>query len=156
VTSPTPKSATVSNTSCLIALEAIGQLDLLPQLYHEVLIPLAVATEWGTPAPAWLKVQALSNLALAQALRLQVGPGEAEAIALAVEIGASRLILDDQRARRVATSLQVTITGTIGLVLRAKQQGFVALVRPILDRLRAAGFWLSDGLYQQAVQLAGE
>jgi len=103
-----------------------------------------------------VKVKTIHDQALAQALRLQLGPGEAEAITLAVEISAGRLILDDQRARRIATSLQVPITGTVGIALRAKQQGFLPLVRPIFDDLRAAGFWLSDGLYKQALHLAGE
>jgi predicted nucleic acid-binding protein len=94
--------------------------------------------------------------ALVQALRLQLGPGEAEAIGLAVEIGASRLILDDRRARRVASGFQVPITGTVGVVLRAEQAGLIPLARPVLDALRAAGFRLADPLYQQALQLAGE
>jgi len=156
VTSPTPSKATVSNTSCLIALEAIGRLDLLQRLYQEVLIPPAVAGEWGTPAPQWLKVQAIRDQHLAQALRLQLGAGEAEAITLAVEVRASRLMLDDHRARRIATNLQVPITGTVGIALRAKQQGFLPLVRPVFDELRTAGFWLSEGLCQRALQLAGE
>jgi predicted nucleic acid-binding protein len=115
-----------------------------------------VATEWGTSAPQWVKVIAIHNQALAQALRLQLGPGEAEAITLAVEISASRLILDDQRARGIATNLQVPITGTVGIALRSKQQGILPLVRPVFDDLRAAGFWMSDALYRQALQLAGE
>jgi len=156
VTLPTPSQATISNSSCLIVLEAIGHLDLLQHLYQAVLIPPAVAAEWGTPPPPWLNVQPLSNQPLAQALRLQLGPGEAEAITLALEIGAQRLILDDQRARRVANSLQLPITGTVGIILRAKQVGLIALVRPVLDAMRTAGFWLSDSLYRQALQLAGE
>lgn len=156
MTSPTPNKATVTNTSCLIALESIARLDLLQALYQNVVIPPAVASEWGTPAPQWVKVIAIQNQALAQALRMQLGPGEAEAITLAVEISANRLILDDQRARSIATSLQVPVTGTVGIALRAKQQGILPLVRPIFDDLRAAGFWLSDALYQQGLQLAGE
>lgn len=156
MTLPTPSNDTVSNSSCLIVLEATAQLDLLPRLYQTVLVPPAVAAEWGTSPPAWVKVQAAGNQPLVQALRLQLGPGEAEAIALAVEIGASRLILDDRRARRVASGFQVPITGTVGVVLRAKQAGLIPLARPVLDALRAAGFRLADPLYQQALQLAGE
>ena len=147
---------TVSNTSCLIGLETIGRLDLLEQLYPQLLIPPAVAIEWGTPVPHWILCQSIQNKALAQALSLQLGPGEAEAIALAVEIGAQRLILDDQRARRIAVQLHVPVTGTVGVALAAKQQGFLPLVRPLFDDLKAAGFWLSDPLLQQALRLAGE
>ncbi len=156
MTLPTLNKATVSNTSCLIALETIRRLDLLGDVYQEVLIPPAVAAEWGMVAPPWLKVQNLGDQALAQVLSLQLGPGEAEAIALAMEIGAGRLLSDDQQARRMATSLQVTITGTVGIILRAKLQGLLPEVRVVLDELRASGFWLSDSLYQQALHLAGE
>ncbi len=156
MTSPTPSGPTISNTSCLIVLESIGRLDLLKQLYQNLLIPPAVAMEWGTACPSWITVQPLQNQALGQALRLQLGPGEAEAIALPVETGAARLILDDQRARRIASQMQVLVTGTIGVALRAKQMGFIPLVRPIFDDLRAAGFWLSDALLTQSLQLAGE
>jgi predicted nucleic acid-binding protein len=151
-----PRGATVSNTSCLIVLETIGRLDLLERIYQSLLIPPAVANEWGTPCPAWISVRALQNQSLVQALRLQLGPGEAEAIALSVDLGVGRIILDDQRARRIAAQMSLPVTGTIGVVLRAKQLGLIPLVRPILDDLRAAGFWLSDALLQQSLQLAGE
>jgi uncharacterized protein len=156
VTSPTPNSATVSNTSCLIALEAIGKIDLLEKLYQKVLIPPAVASEWGTACPQWIVTQQVQSQALVQALRLQLGAGEAEAIALSVEINAARVILDDQRARRVGVQLHQTVTGTIGIILRAKQLGIVPLVRPIFDDLRAAGLWISQNLLRQALQIAGE
>lgn len=156
MTSPTPSQATVSNTSCLIALASIARLDLLERLYQEVLIPQAVADEWGLPLPPWLKVQAIGNQALAQALRIQLGPGEAEAITLAVEIGPARLILDDQRARRIAANLQIRVTGTVGMAIAARQKGLLPLARPLLDQLQAAGFWMSHGLYQRALQIAGE
>ncbi|MFO0968871.1 MAG: DUF3368 domain-containing protein [Gemmataceae bacterium] len=156
MTSPTPSPRTVSNTSCLIALESIGQLALLHRLYQEVLIPHAVANEWGMPPPPWLKVQEIKDHALAQSLRLQLGPGEAQAITLAIEVGADRLILDDQRARRIATTLNVSLTGTIGVILRAKQVGIIPLVRAIFDDLQKAGLWLADALSKEALRLAGE
>src|SRR5438552_1084224 len=102
MTSPMPDPPTVSNTSCLIALSSVAQLDLLERLYKQVVIPQAVADEWGLPMPAWLTVHKVANQALAQALHMQLGAGEAEAIALAVEVGAERLILDDLLARNVA------------------------------------------------------
>ena len=156
MTSRMPSGKTVSNTSCLIGLESIGRLDLLERLYQTLVIPSAVASEWGIVLPPWMAVQAVQNHMLMQALRIQLGAGEAEAIALSVESGAARLILDDQRARRTAAQLQVPITGTIGVILRAKHLGLLPLVRPIFDDLRAAGFWLSDALLQQSLQIAGE
>jgi predicted nucleic acid-binding protein len=156
VTLPTPSNPTVSNTSCLIALEGIGRLHLLEQLYQQLVIPGAVAREWGIAIPSWMTIQPVQNQPLIHALHLQVGLGEAEAIALALETAATRLILDDLRARRVAASFSIPVTGTVGVVLRAKQQGLVPLVRPVFDDLQAAGFWISGALLQQALQLAGE
>ncbi len=156
MTSPTPNGPTVSNTSGLIALEAIGRLDLLERLYQKLLIPPAVESEWGTPCPSWMIVSPIRNQTLVQALRLQLGAGESEAIALSTDCGAARLILDDQRARRIAAQLQVPITGTLDIVIHAKQRGFLSLVRPVFDDLRASGFWLSDALMQHSLQLAGE
>ena len=95
---------------------------MLQQLYQNLVIPPAVAREWGTRCAPWMTIQAVQNQTLVQALRLQLGPGEAEAIALSIESGADRLILDDQHARRIAAQLQVPITGTIGVVQRAKQR----------------------------------
>jgi predicted nucleic acid-binding protein len=59
---------------------------------------------------------------------MDIGPGEAEAIALAIEAGAARIVLDDKKARRIARELGVTVTGTVGVLLRAKQRGL--RVRP--------------------------
>lgn len=156
MTSPTRESKTVSNTSCLIALESIGQLDLLERLYRKVLIPTAVVAEWGSPYPPWMTVQVVQNQSLVQALRMHLGPGEAEAIALSIEVAADRIILDDQRARRVAGQFNLSITGTVGIVLRATHEGVVPLARPILDDLHKAGLWLSDELLQRSLRLAGE
>jgi hypothetical protein len=128
----------------------------LEGLYQEVQIPSAVATEWGSQLPAWITVQAVQNRPLVQALQLQLGNGEAEAIALAVETSAIRLILDDAQARQAARGFGLPVVGTLGIVLHAKQLGLVSLVRPVLDDLRATGFRLSDALLQQALQLAGE
>jgi predicted nucleic acid-binding protein len=140
----------------LIVLEAVGRLNLLEQIYQTLRIPPEVAREWGSPCPAWITVQAVQNQALVQALQIQVDLGEAEAIALAVEVGVARLIIDELRGRRIAARLGLTITGTVGVVVRAKQLSYIPLVRPVLDDMRAAGFRLSDALVQQTLQIAGE
>jgi len=146
----------VSNSSCLIGLEAIGHIFLLESLYGTVLIPDAVAREWGQALPSWITVQSAQNVPLVKSLLVDLGAGEAEAIALALDVGAARLILDDKKARRFANSLGVPVIGTVGITLVAKQRGFISQVRPLLENLQAAGFHISDSLYLQALQLASE
>jgi len=128
----------------------------LEQLYGVVEIPDAVAQEIGLPLPAWMQLHSVQDRALVQSLRLQLGAGEAEAIALSMERSAARLILDDKKARAIARQLNVAITGTFGVLLHAKDEGVLSTVRDTLDALRAAGFRASDALIQEVLKRAGE
>ena len=110
-----PESPTVSNSSCLIALDAAGSLGILEQLYSTVAVPDTVA-QCGGALPAWVQVHSVQNQALAQSLRLNLGAGEAEATALSIELPAARLILDDKKARRVARPLNLPVTGTLAVL----------------------------------------
>jgi uncharacterized protein len=152
-----PAAQTVTNSSCLIALEAIGRLDLLVQLYSGISVPPAVAGEWGAdPFPSWIQTKTVQNSSLVQALRSQLGAGESEAIALAIELAAERLILDDKKARKVAQQFNLPLSGTLAVVLYAKERGLLPAVRPVFDDLRAAGFRVSDALLKVALKIAGE
>jgi uncharacterized protein len=150
-----PSDLTVSNSSCLISLEAIGHLSLLESLYGQILIPDS-AREWGMTPPNWISPQRIQNLPLAQSLLQDLGAGEAEALTLAVDVKAVRLILDDKKARRLASSFGVPLIGTAGIVLQAKQRGFISEIRSVLESLQQVGFHISDGLFQQALNLASE
>lgn len=151
-----PDPVTVSNSSCLIALELIGRLDLLRGLYGMVVVPTAVAYECGSRLPQWFQVQTVQNQGMVRSLRLELGSGESEAIVLAGEVAASRLILDDKKARRIAQQLGLPITGTLAVLLRAKEQGLLASVRDVLDDLAAARFRISDALIEETLRRAGE
>lgn len=148
------KIAAVVDSACLIGLERIGRLDLLPALLDPVVIPYAVNREFGTQL-AWMKVEQPTDVGMVAALRLLVDPGESEAIVLAYEKGL-RIILDDRKAREVAQRLGVPVTGTVGLLLKAKQEGVIPLVRPLLDALDAHHFRIGDALRAEALRLAGE
>lgn len=126
------ESPTVSNSSWLITLEGIGRLALLNQLYGDVTVPRAVAAEVGSAIPAWMQIRDVQNIHMAQSLGLQLGSGEAEAISLALELSAERLIPDDKKARSAARRLGLPIMGTVAVVIRAKQQSLVSSVRLIL------------------------
>jgi uncharacterized protein len=158
----------VSNTSPIINLACIGQLDLLPALYGQIAIPDAVFHEIAVIDPdapgaaeirraPWVQTGIVANRPLVAALSLELDPGEAEAIACAVEHEASLLLIDERRGRRVAQRFDVPVMGLLGVLLLAKQRGIIEHIRPLLDALRkTAGFWISGALYARALKEAGE
>jgi len=148
------KIAAVVDSACLIGLERIGGLDLLPALIDPVMAPPAVELEFG-PLPPWMIVQAPVDVGMVAALRLVVDAGESEAIALAYERGI-RIILDDRKAREAARRLGVPVTGTVGLLLKAKEAGVIPVIRPVLDTLDANQFRIGEALRAEALRLAGE
>lgn len=148
------KEPVVCDSSCLIALERIGYLHLLPALFDPVQAPPAVHQELGA-SPEWLRVDVPSDRNLVRALEIMVDFGEAEAIALACERGWP-IILDDRQARAVGQRLGLKILGTVALLVRAKKQGIIEAVGPLLDMLAEKDFRVGDGLRREALRLAGE
>ena len=148
------KEAVVSDSTCLIGLERVGRLDILPTLFDSVMIPPEVEREFGGKF-AWLKVENLTNIRLVAALQMVVDAGEAEAIALASE-KKCLLITDDKQARSAAKRLGVTVIGTVGVLIRAKQNKIITGIKPILDAFDANDFRISRALREEALKIAGE
>lgn len=148
------KGLVVADSTCLIGLERIGRLDLLPALFDPIVIPPEVEREFGGLF-AWLKVESPANQALIASLKMLVDDGEAEAIGLAYEKGC-RLILDDRHARSVARGLGLTMMGTVGILVKAKREGIITYLKPLLDDLAVNSFHLSEALREEALRLAGE
>ena len=160
------KPLTICNTSPLLYLNLVGQLGLLPRIYQSVAIPPAVQTELqaggerGVQVPIvealpWLQVMPLSSGSLIP-LVTDLGRGEAEVIGLGLEHPDSRLILDDALARRIARLNGLKFTGTVGVIVKAKQLGFLGAVKPVILDLRQAGLWLNDDLVAEILRQAGE
>lgn len=145
----------VTNSTCLIGLERIGRLDLLPQVFSTVFVPPAVVAEVRSPL-SWLRVQAVQNAVAVTTLKTQMDAGEAEAIALAMELGDVLLILDDKKARRVAQQLNLKVIGTVGMLLRGKRQGVIAEIKPLVLALLQADFRISERIVREALWLSGE
>ncbi|MBE9058165.1 MULTISPECIES: DUF3368 domain-containing protein [Sphaerospermopsis] len=145
----------VTNSTCLIGLERIGRLEILPQVFSSIFIPLAVQQEVGINAD-WPIVQSVANLALIAALKTQLDPGEAEAIALAIELGDVFLIIDERNARRIAQQMGLKVIGTLGMLLRAKEKGVISEVKPVIMSLESVNFRIAPALIQKALILAGE
>ena len=158
----------VSNASPLINLARIGQLDLLPQLNGELTVPESVWHEVvvegiGQPGAAkigsasWVRVRSASSRRLVQALRQELDGGEAEAIALALEVDAEFLLMDGHLGRDTAQHMGVWSVGPTGVLIEAKRKGLVGGIQPLLDALRdVAGFWVGAPLFQRVLEDEGE
>lgn len=155
----------VSNTSPLLYLHQLGSIDLLPALYAEVLVPTSVVDELtagraaghdvpNVAALPWASVVSSPTLALL-ALATDLGKGEAEAIAIAHERNAL-LILDDGLGRRHARLIGVHLTGTLGVLLKAKAAGHIQQLAPVVARLTELGFRLAEQTREAVLKLANE
>jgi predicted nucleic acid-binding protein len=156
----------ISNTSPLLYLFRVSALDWLPALFSEVWTPGAVASElregqrrgYDVPNLAgydWLRVVE-PRVMPSEWLSLDLGPGELAAMALALEHPSRIVLLDDALARRTAQAAGLTVWGTLRVLLEAKSIGLVATVAPTLDKLEAAGLWVSVNVRQRILALADE
>jgi len=148
----------ISDSSSLIALSEIGKLNLLNKIFGEVIIPSAVEKEVyrEKSPPKWIKVSSVTQRLASHILESSLGPGESEAICLSKEVNADILILDDLNARRVAEKLGINITGTLGILLLAKEKKLIKSIKPIIEELMKGSFRISDELYEDVLDFAGE
>lgn len=148
----------VSNTSSLIGLERIGQLHLLQQLFGVVVVPPAVVREIGatTTLPKGIEQRDLTQTVGPRILSASLGVGESEAVSLALESHARVINLDDRPARRLAQVLHLPVIGTVGVLLAAKRQKLLPVLRPSLDALVQHDFRIGQQLYEQVLRDAGE
>jgi len=131
----------ISNTSCLIALSNIGRLDILRALYGTVIVTPEVSGEFGIGLPDWIQVVPVSDPSKTKLIQGVLDLGESSSIALALETDDPLLILDDGKARKYAKSIGLTLTGTIGVVVKAKQSGYIAeSIETIMTEFRNNGF----------------
>jgi hypothetical protein len=156
----------VSNTSPILNLAIVDQLDLLRQQFGQVQIPPAVLDELkideerpgsqpiqSAIAAGWIQVQPVSNQPLVQLLRQTLDGGEAEAITLALELQAEWTLLDERDGRKVAKSLGLQVTGILGILLRAKQSGKFSCLQPVIEALtQKAGFRIAPELLAKVLQ----
>jgi hypothetical protein len=150
----------VSDTSPLTALLTVGQAELLERLFREVIIPQAVQVELlrtHATLPEWLRVQVLQDREKAKLYAQSVDRGEAEAIALAEELHADHLLMDERKGRRLAQQRGLPVVGLLGIILMAKHAGFIPSARNLLNRLdQEAGVYLTDDLKDLALKTVNE
>lgn len=151
-----PETLVITDTSCLIALTKIDVLYLLHKLYKYVIITEEIYSEFGEPIPEWIEVRQVGNKKYQQLLENTLDKGEASAIALAMELDNVLLVVDDLKGRKEATRLGIKITGTLGILFRAKQNGILTTLKPYLSQLQTAGFRLSTAVAEQLLRESGE
>ncbi|GAB4294974.1 MAG: hypothetical protein Fur0025_31900 [Oscillatoriaceae cyanobacterium] len=161
-----PETTVIVNTSPLLYLHQVGQLELLQKLYRQVAVPPAVISELevgnqqGIDVPKinsieWIQVLPVASAVLVPAV-IDLGQGEAEVLALGLETPNSLLIFDDKLARRIADLYHLKYTGTLGILVRAKQLGYLASVAPVIARLQGQGMWLDAHIINDVLRLCKE
>jgi uncharacterized protein len=151
----------ISDTSVITNLAAIQHLYLLPQLYNQIIIPEAVYRELvdidppvlGTleiQAASWVEIRQVVNRGVVERLQrdVRLDLGESEAIALALELNADLLLIDERRGRAEADRLGIRITGVLGILVESKRQNLIIAVKPLVNSLIATSeFRVSSALY---------
>lgn len=157
----------IVNTTPLIALSHVGWLDILKKLYGEVTIPEAVYNELSVKAESvckkavdssldWIRVDKIKNQMAKTMYKTQLHDGEVEVMILAKEVAADVVIIDDANAKKHAKYLGLPVTGTLGVLIKAKQKGYINELRPMLQRMVESGIYLSQSLIELCLKQVGE
>ncbi len=158
----------VSNTSPLIGFASIDRFDLSRQVFGTVHIPQAVYRESviegheiggakrEVSAAAWIKRHFVKNRAAVDGLLKRLDDGEAETIALAHELSADWVLMDERKGRRITAEWGMKKIGTLGVLLKAKQIGLLPIIRPEIELLCQEGFSVSQDVIETVLQYANE
>jgi predicted nucleic acid-binding protein len=155
----------VSNTTPILSLLKIEKLDLLKELFGGILVPYAVFREIEAGKSRkfyadltqfeWISIERIRE-PNARSYLLDLDDGEAETLILAKEQAADLVIIDEKPGRQYVKRFDLALTGTIGILLNAKDQGFIHEVAPLLRQLQQNQSWISEGLVETALKIAGE
>ncbi len=156
----------IVNSTPLIVLCGIGELEILQKLYQEIFIPTAVFQEITAiedsasmqikAAYEWIHVKPICDNREKKMYKAKLHAGEVEVMILAQEEGANLVIIDDNAAKKTAKYLGLTVTGTLGILLKAKHQGIVEKVSPLLSKMKQNGFHIDSRVEAFVLEQAGE
>ncbi len=156
----------IVNSTPLIVLCGIGRLSILRELYQEIFIPEAVYREVTVKEDTaciqikasreWIHVEGIRDHSEKKMYKAKLHDGEVEVMILSQEKGADLLILDDNAAKKTAKYLGFSVTGTLGVLLKAKRQGLIHEIRPLLSEMQQNGFYVSAIVEEMALKQAGE
>ena len=145
----------IADTSCLILLHKIDELELLEKSYGQVAITEIVAKEFGQPLPEWINVKK-TDKSTQKSFEPFLDEGEASAISLALQEKVPLLIIDELKGRKIAKELGIKYTGTLGVIGAAKITGKIDLVKPIIDKIKATDFRVSEELLEKVLKQCDE
>ena len=146
----------ISDTSCLILLDKIGELEILNKLFGTIITTPEVAEEFGQPLPSWFEIKKPKDKNYQSIIEASLDKGEASSIALAIELDDCLLVIDDLKGRKFAHQLGLPIIGTIGVIVDAKLAGIIASVKPILSKIKGTNFRITEQLELLILKRAGE
>ena len=156
----------VVNSTPLIALCGIGQLDILQKLYHEIIIPAAVYREVTAIedsacrqiklAEKWIRIEQIGDHTEKKMYKAKLHEGEVEVMILAQEKQADLVIIDDNAAKKTAKYLGLTVTGTLGVLVKAKRCNIIDRLYPLLAEMKQNGFYMDASLESAVLKQVGE
>ena len=155
----------VSNTTPILSFIKLNRLDILEKIYKEIIIPEAVHLELekgkdkyykNISGKSWIKIVKVKNKSLIRQLEKDLDKGEAEALALSIEISADLLLIDEKFGRKIAQEKGIKITGTIGVLLKAKKRGIVKEVKPLIYELIEKGNYYKESFVKLVLKHSGE
>jgi len=146
----------VSDTSCLILLQKLQQLNLLKELFGKIIITKEVEDEFKGDLPDFFQIQNPKDPNYHKILSTFLDKGEASVIALALELENCLLIIDEAKGRKEAKAMGIRITGTLGLLILAKEKNLIRELKPILNQIHNTNFRISRSLIEKALKIVGE
>lgn len=156
----------IVNSTPLIILCGIGRLDILRKLYHTICIPHAVYKEVTAKedsiciqirsAGEWIRVLSVKDQSDKKMYKAKLHDGEVEVMILAQEQAADLIILDDNAEKKTARYLGLKVTGTLGVLLKAKREGIIEKISPILSEMKQSGFYISKEVECMVMEQANE
>jgi len=142
----------ISDTSCLIALERIDQLEILKRTFKVIIITQEVYQEFGNCLPDWIIINEVKNKEKQSHLESFLDKGEASSIALANETNDALLIIDEKKGREIAKTFNLEIIGTLGVLIKAKEKGIISNLKDIVFDLKKAGFRVSNSIVNEILK----
>jgi predicted nucleic acid-binding protein len=146
----------ISDTTPLIIFQKLGELDILKKVYGHLITTPEIAKEYGDLLPDWIEVIPVTDTKYINFLATQLDIGEASALALAAEMENVLLIIDDLKARKIARRLNFDITGTLGVIHKAKQMSIIEKVKPLIDKMVLTDFRISKNIIRELLKLNNE
>lgn len=146
----------IVDTSCLIALDRSGELNILNKVFGKITLTPEIRAEYGKDLPDWIGVISVDNVDYREFLEAILDKGEASAIALVQEVKNALLVIDEQKGRKVAERIGINFTGTLGVLVEAKRQGHIRSLKTVLTKLKLNDFRISEEIESEILQKVNE